>query len=105
MRRVFTGLFDRSSRTERELSLDQLTRLIRRFSVEQQQVPKDLAELVTLKYLEVVPTAPTGKKFVIDRRKVEVRLEPAEIDPNGRIADPNPSLRSGFDSNPDENPA
>lgn len=75
---MFTGLFDRSGRTKGTVGLDQLTRLVRRFSVEQQQVPKDLAELVSLKYLEAIPTAPAGEKFVIDRRTVEVRLEPAD---------------------------
>jgi hypothetical protein len=104
MRRVLTGLFNWSSRSENLAGLGQLTRLIRRFSVEQQQVPKDLAELVTLNYLEAVPPAPTGKRFVIDRRKVEVRLEPTEINPNGKIAEPNPSLRCRIASNPDENP-
>ena len=105
MRRVLTGLFNRRSPTEEGVSLDELTRLIRRFSVEQQQVPRDLAELVTLNYLEAVPPAPTGKKFVIDRRQVEVRLEPAEVDPNGKTEEPNPNLRCGIASNLDENPA
>ena len=98
-------MFNRSSRTEKGVSLDQLTRLIRRFSVKQQQVPKDLAELVALKYLEVVPTAPIGQKFVIDRRRVEVRLEPMESDPHDRIAAPSPSLRTRIPTNPDENQA
>ncbi|MFO1513953.1 MAG: hypothetical protein U1F83_13720 [Verrucomicrobiota bacterium] len=55
--------------------LDHLTHLVRRYSVEQQQVPKNLIDLVSLKYLETVPAAPPGQKFVIDRKRVEVRLE------------------------------
>ena len=86
------------------VGLDQLTRLIRRFSVEQQQVPKDLTELVALKYLEAVPPAPVGQKFVIDRWKVEVRLEPVNLEPNGAVEVRKPNLRSPLVSNPDGKP-
>lgn len=55
--------------------LEGLTRLVRRFSVEQQQVPKELRELVAMKYLEAVPPAPAGRRFIVDRKRVEVRLE------------------------------
>jgi hypothetical protein len=82
--------------------LDRLTRLVRRFTVEQQQVPKDLAELVTLKYLGTVPPAPVGKRFVIDRRKAEVRLELKEVNQQGSNTEPNSSLRSRIVSNPGE---
>lgn len=57
------------------MDLDQLTRLVRRYSVEQQHVPKNLVDLVSLNYLETLPTAPPGLKFVLDRKRVEVRLE------------------------------
>jgi hypothetical protein len=55
--------------------LERLTHLVRRYAIEQQQVPQNLFDLVSLKYLEAVPLAPPGQKFVIDRKKVEVRLE------------------------------
>lgn len=55
--------------------VDNLTGLLRRFTVEQQQVPKDLAELVAKKYLESIPVPPEGQRYIIDRSRVEVRLE------------------------------
>jgi hypothetical protein len=55
--------------------LGHLTRLVRRYTVEQQQVPKDLVDLVSLNYLSALPVAPSGQRYVIDRTKVEVRLE------------------------------
>lgn len=60
---------------ESAVDLEHLTRLARRFSVEQQQVPKDLNELVAHKYLAAVPPAPARRRFVVDRKTVEVRLE------------------------------
>ena len=57
------------------IDLDLLTRLVRRYSVEKQQIPKDLAELVAQNYLKALPAAPPGRRFVVDRTKVEVRLE------------------------------
>lgn len=75
MRQVISRLFNRSDKGENGVDLGHLTRLLRRYTVEQQQVPKDLLELVALKYLAAIPVAPPGQKFVIDRRKVEVRLE------------------------------
>jgi len=55
--------------------LAELTRLVRRFSVEQQKIPQQLEDLVALNYLAAVPTPPPGRKFVVDRKRVEVRLE------------------------------
>ena len=103
MRRVLTGWFNWSNRSETSPALDQLTLLVRRFSVEQQQVPKDLAELVALNYLEALPPAPSGKKFVIDRRKVKVRLDPADVGFASSTAKPNPGVRPGMAPKPDEN--
>lgn len=87
-------MFNRSDGSESAADLEQLTRVVRRFTVEQQQVPKDLTALVTLKYLGVVPQAPSGKRYVIDRRKVEVRLEPVEVDHKRGITESNSRLRS-----------
>jgi hypothetical protein len=75
VRTIISKLFGRSSQDAQTADLDHLTRLVRRYSVEQQQVPKSLIELVSLKYLEAVPVAPPGHKFIIDRKRVEVRLE------------------------------
>ncbi len=69
-------LISRFLRGENGADLGHLTRLVRRYTVDQQQVPRDLQELVARKYLVAVPAAPAGQKFVIDRKKAEVRLEP-----------------------------
>lgn len=60
---------------EKNSSLSHLTSLVRRYAVEQQRVPNDLVDLVNLKYLAAIPAAPPGQRFVIDRKRVEVRLE------------------------------
>jgi len=75
VRSIISKIFGGALGGERAPDLDHLTRLVRRYSVEQQQVPKQLIELVSLNYLEAVPVAPQGQKFVIDRKRVEVRLE------------------------------
>ena len=75
MRPVISRLFNRPEKGENAVDLGHLTRLVRRYAVEQQQVPKDILDLVTLKYLASIPVPPQGQKFVIDRRKVEVKLE------------------------------
>ncbi len=76
MKRVISKLIHSPGKKgENGIDLSQLTRLVRRYTVEQQQVPKDLLELVALKYLASVPVAPQGHRFVIDRRRVEVKLE------------------------------
>ena len=68
-------MLNRLENGAKTVELGRLTRLVRRYAVEQQHVPKDLGDLVTLKYLETIPVPPPGQKFVIDRRRVEVRLE------------------------------
>lgn len=75
MRKYLAKLFGVAPAAEQVVDLDQLTRLVRRYSVEQQHVPKNLVDLVSLNYLETLPTAPPGQKFVLDRKRVEVRLE------------------------------
>ncbi len=47
-------------------TLAELTQTVRKFAVEQRQVPKTLDELVARGYLETIPAAPQGKKFTID---------------------------------------
>ncbi len=68
-------MLSRLLRGENGVDLGHLTKLVRRYAVEQQQVPKNLHDLVALKYLAAVPTAPAGQKFIIDRKKTEVKLE------------------------------
>jgi hypothetical protein len=75
VRSIITKLFGRPGESAKAADLDRLTSLVRRYSVEQQQVPKSLIDLVSLKYLEIIPAAPPGQRFVIDRKRVEVRLE------------------------------
>ncbi len=74
MKRIISKLFARPVKETNGVDLAELTRLVRRYTVEQQQVPKDLVALVELKYLPALPHAPQGQRFVIDRRKVEVKL-------------------------------
>ena len=74
MRRMISKLFSRAKNDHNGVDLGQLTQLVRRYAVEQQQVPKDLLDLVARKYLPAVPHAPQGKRFVIDRKLVEVKL-------------------------------
>jgi hypothetical protein len=54
--------------------LDALTQSLRKFSAEKQRVPKSLQELVAAGYLPALPTAPAGKQFVINEKRVEVIL-------------------------------
>lgn len=75
MRKLLSTMFGWSKERPEPVHVDHLTGLLRRFAVEQQQVPKDLGELVALRYLKALPEPPDGRKFVIDRKAVEVRLE------------------------------
>jgi len=75
MRQFISRILKRPVAGENGSDLGHLTRLVRRYTVEQQQVPKDLVDLVALNYLTALPVAPSGQRYVIDRTKVEVRLE------------------------------
>lgn len=75
MRNLIFRLLGRPREQPTQADLEQLTRLVRRYAIEQQQVPRSLGDLVSLKYLEAAPAAPHGREFVIDRKRVEVRLE------------------------------
>jgi hypothetical protein len=94
LRRVFSRLFNRSRESGGSADLDRLTRLARRFSIERQQVPKDLDELVAYKYLAVVPPAPIGQRFVVDRKTVEVRLEQGVLSTEKLAPEAGPGLVS-----------
>ena len=54
--------------------LDQLTQVLRKFSVENRRVPATLDEVVAAGYLKEIPPPPAGKKFAIEPRKVQVIL-------------------------------
>ena len=47
--------------------LGELTQVVRKFSVERRNVPKNLQELVTNGYLTRAPQAPSGKQFIITK--------------------------------------
>lgn len=74
MRKVISKLLGRTDDAA-AVDLKFLTSVVRRYTVERQQVPRDLVDLVTQRYLDNLPTAPVGQRFVIDRKAVEVRLE------------------------------
>ncbi len=67
---------DTAAITEADLSgvLAGLTQAVRKFGFEKQRMPKDLEELVAAGYLSAMPTAPAGKKFAINEKKVQVVL-------------------------------
>jgi hypothetical protein len=75
LQRLFSRLSPASRGNGGNLDLEQLTHLVRRYSIEQQQVPKDLEDLVAMKYLDSLPSAPEGHRFVVDRKTAEVRLD------------------------------
>ena len=54
--------------------LTRLTEVVRRYSVEHRRVPQSLDEVVAAKYLTGLPAAPAGKKFVIDKKTLQVSL-------------------------------
>ncbi|MFO1498865.1 MAG: hypothetical protein U1G07_10820 [Verrucomicrobiota bacterium] len=54
--------------------LQELTQAVRKYSVEQQRVPKGLDEVAARGYLARVPEAPPGKRFAI-HRNLQVYLE------------------------------
>jgi hypothetical protein len=55
--------------------LSELTQAVRKFSAEQRRVPASLDELVSAGYLTQLPTAPAGKKFVIDQKELKVAVK------------------------------
>jgi hypothetical protein len=75
MKRMISKLLNRGDNGNNTVDVKHLTKLVRRYAIEQQQVPKDLLDLVAQKYLTTIPIPPAGQRFVIDRRKVEVKLE------------------------------
>ncbi len=52
--------------------LAELTQVVRKYSFEQKRLPASFDELVTAGYLAGPPTAPTGRKFSIDPKTMQV---------------------------------
>ena len=47
--------------------LNELTQVVRKYSVEQRRAPKSFDEIVGAGYLDRVPEAPSGKRFAINK--------------------------------------
>ena len=56
------------------VDLSALTKAIQMFQVEQGRLPKDLNELVAMKYISKIPDAPFGKKIVYDADSGAVKM-------------------------------
>lgn len=52
--------------------LAEMTQAVRKYGFEKQKVPTSLDELVTAGYLATKPVAPSGKKFTIDPKTMQV---------------------------------
>lgn len=53
----------------------ELTQALRKYSMENRRVPKTVEELISAGYVKALPTPPPGKKFVVDPKRVEVKLQ------------------------------
>jgi hypothetical protein len=60
--------------TDSSAVLAQLTGLVRRYAMERRKAPQSLDEIVTAGYLSGLPPAPSGKKFVINPKTLQVSL-------------------------------
>jgi len=56
------------------VDISALTKAIEMFQVDQGRFPKDLNELVTMKYISRIPDAPVGKKLVYDANAGTVKV-------------------------------
>ena len=52
--------------------LVELTKQVRRYSIEKRKLPQNVEDLVTAGYIQAVPPAPTGKKYAIDTERAQV---------------------------------
>ena len=55
-------------------TLQELTQAARRYGVEQRRAPRSMEELVSKGYVTSIPQPPPGKKFAIDKEKLQVFL-------------------------------
>ena len=51
-----------------------LTQAVRKYSAERQRIPGSLDEVIQAGYIRALPTAPAGKRFVLDGKRLEVTL-------------------------------
>jgi competence protein ComGC len=65
-----------SSQTEAQASpeIAELTKQVRRYSLEKRKLPEKMEDLVTAGYIKSVPPAPAGKKYAIDADRALVVL-------------------------------
>jgi hypothetical protein len=56
------------------IDVAQITQAVQMFEAEQDRLPKDLNELVTMKYLREIPKPPYGKKIVYDANTGTVKV-------------------------------
>jgi hypothetical protein len=58
-----------------EAALGTLSQAVRRYAAEKQRVPATLDEVAAAGYIQIVPQPPAGKRYVIDRKRMEVTLQ------------------------------
>ena len=63
-----------SSEAALNAALGELTQALRKYSFEHQRLPKTLNEVVAAGYVKNMPQAPSGKRFEIDPKTVQVVL-------------------------------
>jgi len=54
--------------------LVELTKQVRRYSLEKRKLPQSMEDLVSAGYIRSVPPAPTGKKYAIDADRAQAVL-------------------------------
>lgn len=60
---------------ENSLDLQAINQALKAYARDKKRVPPNLDELVTAGYLLKAPQPPFGKRFAIDPKKIEVRIE------------------------------
>lgn len=54
--------------------LGELTQAVRRYGMEKRKVPATVEEVMGAGYIRTMPAPPVGKKFAIDKERMEVVL-------------------------------
>ena len=58
-----------------EAALAALTQAVRKFGFEKRRLPNSVQEVIAAGYVSPIPQPPPGKKFVLDKKNVQVVLE------------------------------
>ena len=58
----------------KKIDLAELTKAIQMFEATEERLPKDLNELVSMKYIREIPKAPYGQKIVYDANTGAVKI-------------------------------